>query len=177
MKILQAVSHIAVVCVALIVAMVMLRNYRTADPNRQSAAQIEASLLGRQINGKGRVSRTGHQAIILALSIHCRFCERNAEFYQMLSQIKREKDFDLIAVVAEGSSAGTEYLRAKSISADQVLEMSAKTMEVYSTPVTIIADRNGKIEAAWVGVITEDKARQILERITGQSRGAANGHS
>ena len=107
--------------------------------------------------------------VFLYFQSHCGFCKKQIPYWsQLVSQIDRSK-YDIVAITAENNMDDVKkFVNNYEVSAWKVLSIRAEDANIAklnATPITVVADDNGVVEKAWVGMWREselDDARKYF---------------
>jgi|KBSSwiStaDraftv2_1062776.scaffolds.fasta_scaffold190740_1 hypothetical protein len=164
LKRLQTVANIAIICVSILLAYVIIKNFILNPPNSKSAkasikvgSKVPLSEIDWQKNGR---------TVLLVLSPTCRFCNESGPFYSKLSQmLSTQKTAALVAVFPKNINDGPAYLQNMGVSVNEVKQAALDTLGVKGTPTVIIADKGGEVVGVWFGKLSSDQEEVILKQL------------
>jgi hypothetical protein len=108
----------------------------------------------------------GDQTLVLALSKGCHFCSDSAPFYQKIAAMaKRSSSLQVVAVLPQGEEDSRDYLSSLGVSIENVKQASFDTLGVGATPTLILVDAQGRVIRSWVGELSPDDERRVLDAI------------
>jgi len=92
-------------------------------------------------------------AVVIALSINCGFCQASAPFYQKLTAFKNSfpARVRLAIVMTEPKEEAEAYLKKHGIAADAVFSMPLSQIGVNGTPTLFLLDKENKLIQSWSG--------------------------
>jgi hypothetical protein len=116
---IEIASHIAIIIVAILIGIVLVKNYLLPDSKPKSNASNntaiasntgEVGIVGKAISLPDTNWEKNGQTLVLALSTGCHFCTESAPFYKELVQ-KRAKqgNIRLVAVLPQPIDDGRKY--------------------------------------------------------------------
>ena len=158
-KRVELVANVAIIIVAVLVGVVLVRNYllpRT-DPSSKIPVGSKVSLPGAEWDKNGKT-------LLLALQKDCRFCSESAPFYQRLAQTAAAKGVKLIAVFPGPEAESHEYLKRLAVPITDIRRVSLSSLNISGTPTLILVNSKGEVAAAWTGKISSDKEAEVLAK-------------
>jgi peroxiredoxin len=179
----EVLTNISIILVALIGAVVLVRNYllrpvvaqnetsqaaieRNQNPQRDQRPKNSGPAVGTQISVPGINWSESDETVVLALSDKCHFCTESAPFYQRLTQqLATSKNTRVVAVFPQEVDAGKKYLDGLKVPITAVAQATLGSFGVRGTPTLVIVDKSGTVKQAWVGRLTADKETEVLNYI------------
>jgi hypothetical protein len=158
---LEIATNVAVLAVCCLVGTLLIRNYFLPKAPPSSKAPVLGSLVDLP-NARWNLS---NQTVGLAISTECHFCSESAPFYQKLTKAALEKHDRVIAVLPQGVVLAKEYLGAKQVAVDDVLQSPLSQINVSGTPTLLLVDSKGKITASWVGKLSANRETEVLSKL------------
>jgi hypothetical protein len=119
------------------------------------------ALLGKTISLPGVQFPKDHNSLVIAVSTGCHFCKDSLPFYKELS-VESQGKVGLVAVLPQPQSEARAFLDQAGIATSQVVSANLDTIGVRGTPTVLLVDGNGKVKAAWVGLLDEKGQQEIL---------------
>lgn len=177
-KKIELVANIAIVVVALLFATVFIKNYvltkHTVDTNSIATRNASADQPAKEslIRPGSKLSMSSisdtkvassDRTLILALSNTCRFCTESAPFYKKVAQMR--PGTRLVAVLPQPVSEGQRYLAKLGVSVDEVTQLNLDKIGVLGTPTIVLIDNDGIIKQSWVGKLSPDAERSVLNAL------------
>ena len=165
-KRIELAANLAIIIVAILLGVVLLRNYLLRSPvptKAPAAAEIQA---GTKLSLPGVDWNAGKQTLVMALSTKCHFCTESAAFYQRLAQERaRNLHLRLVAVFPQASQESEEYLKGLAVNVDDVKQSELASLGVSGTPTLILLNNAGVVEDSWRGKLNDDRQGEVLRRL------------
>ncbi|MCI0662212.1 MAG: hypothetical protein L0220_14170 [Acidobacteria bacterium] len=169
---IEVTSHIAIILVAILVGIVLVKNYILSDSKTKSDAnnntakvsnQGETGLVGKAISLPDTDWKINNQTLILVLSTGCRYCTESAPFYKQLAQQRaKQSNIQLIAVLPQPVDAGRIYLSDLGIAVDDVKQTPPNSLGVRGTPTLLLVNKEGIVTNAWEGKLPSSQEAEVL---------------
>ena len=109
------------------------------------------------------------QALILALSPRCPYCEQSMEFYQRLVAQRNAAGVDLpiIAAVSTRAAIDMESTRLKEhdVLVEQVVQLDFAALRIRGVPALLLVDKKGMVQEFWPGFLRADRQQQVMKLI------------
>ncbi len=158
----ELVANVAIIIVAMLLGIVLVRNYLLPHRHR----------LAPQITSGSRISIPGvdwiknDRTLVLALQKDCHFCTESATFYRrVVENAARSGKVRLVAVMPNESKVGRSYLRELAIQIDDVHQLPLDAIRVHGTPTLILVDHSGVVAKVWSGKLPEEKELEVLSQL------------
>ena len=185
-RIVEIVTNLSIIAVALIGATVLVGNYlllparpvasavRPADtgstgPRENSRSDRPAPTgpaAGTQIAVPGVSWSDSDETVVLALSNKCHFCTESAPFYQkLMRELAAQKNVRVVAVFPQEIDEGKKYLDGLNVPIINVAQATLDTLGVRGTPTLVLVDKTGTVKQSWVGRLTAERESEVLSRI------------
>lgn len=160
---LETIANFAVIIAALAVGYAVLRERLAAPriPRSVSAGDRLAPVAG--------VNWTAHRrTLVLALNTACHYCRDSAPFYRKLAHVQHAAGNypEIVAVFPNEPEAVRQFAREEGLALRSIAATSLERLGVVATPTLLLVDREGQVERAWVGVLTSDEERDVLQVAT-----------
>lgn len=167
-KKVELAANIAIIIVAVLLALVLVKNYLLQPNSLQSSPKaVTNSHQGVETGSKINLSdidwQKNRQTLLFVLSTTCHFCSESAPFYQQL--VKERGDTRIVAVLPQSISEGKDYLNKLGVPVDDIKQASLSSMAVRGTPTLILVDNNGTIKDSWVGKLPDGEESKVLNRV------------
>src|SRR5258708_3151963 len=150
---LEVAPNIAIVVVACVAVMVLVRNYRA------SSAQPPTVKTGAQFALKNADWTGSPKNMVLAVSTTCHFCTESAPFYRTLVEQCRRDHVKTIAVLPHPVKEAEAYLQGEGLTVDENRQSPLSDVEVSGTPTLVLVDSRGVVRSAWGGKLPSDKVQ------------------
>jgi len=170
---IELASHIAIIIVAALISVVLVKNYLLSDSKAKSGASNntaiarnsgEAGIVGKAISLPDTDWKRGDQTLVLVLSTGCNFCTESAPFYKEVIQ-KRKGSTRLVAVLPQSVEAGRKYLADLGIAVDEVRQAPPSSLGVQGTPTLLLVNKEGVITNSWRGKLPQEKELEVIAHL------------
>jgi peroxiredoxin len=148
--------NIALLCAFVMVTALAAERFWRSDDSQHPAAGTRISLPGADWS-------KSNENLVLALSTTCHFCSESAEFYRRLVPTAESHGASVFAVLPQSLAASQRYLKALGVSVPQILQSPLESIDVAGTPTLLVVDARGKIRKAWIGKLSGEREREIME--------------
>jgi hypothetical protein len=154
MKILETLTNIAVLVVAIIVAAVFVHSSGVlpSSSKPRNAAEAEQMLRGKAVPLADIRTSDSPATLVLGMSTHCIYCGQNTPLYAILSHIKAEHRMAFVAVGPEPKAEIDDYFQSRNIAPDRIVSRALESFNVSVTPTLMLVDSTGSVKYAWVDV-------------------------
>jgi len=165
-KSIEFFANIAIIVVASLLATSLVKNYwinpiPTPSISPGTSASSVTNLSALQVDWK-----QSNQTLVLAVSSTCHFCSESAPFYKTLASNKG--DTRIVAVLPQSIEEGRKYLAKLGVMVDDVKHLPLEQIGVSGTPSVILVDNSGVVKNFWLGKLTADKERTVLDAVRRQ---------
>lgn len=150
---LQWAADAATAVVAVVVVAVL--GARFFDRGGPPDAQLDGQAIGIDF-------AAAEHTLVMVLRSDCTFCEQSKPFYARLGE-SRAVQIAIAAPPGDGGIAGY----ASILAADVVVFPTRETLPVSSTPSLLLVDREGVVEAAWMGLLDARREDEVLAAVSG----------
>src|SRR6266851_1106767 len=157
---LEIATNIAVLAMCCLVGTLVIRSHFFP----RNPLSSKGPTLGSQVNLPQAQWSGANQTIVLAINTECHFCSESAPFYQKLSKAALDKHDRVIAVLPQTISVAKEYLDAKQVAVDTVIQAPLNSVGVSATPTLILVDSMGRVTATWIGKLSENQQKDLLSQ-------------
>jgi len=161
---LEAIANVTVILVALAVGAVVLARYSASyrTPRSATAGDHLAKIPGLDWNQHRRT-------LLLVLNTGCHYCQDSVPFYQKLAQAQRPDgdDLEIVAVFPNEAEMVHQFIAHVGLSIRSVPSVALDRLRVDATPTLILVDQEGRIERAWVGILTSRQEMDLLKVVSG----------
>ena len=165
-KKLELAANAAIIIVAILLGVVLVRNYLLPQPKAQQEGAPSSIARGTRLSLTGVDWTASRKTVVLALSTRCHFCTESAPFYQRLARENTKiGNARIVALFPQPVSDGQKYLSDLGVTVDSVLQTSFDKIGVVGTPTIILADEAGAVIDSWRGKLTTDKETEVLNRL------------
>lgn len=168
-KKLEVAANVAILVVALLLGVVLVKRYLLpgAPPPRAEQLKPGEKFALADVNW-GQSKRT----LVMVLSTSCHYCTESAPFYQRLAREDSGRDdVRLMAVLPQSVEESRKYLDANGVAVGEVRQAHPGAVRVSGTPTLIIVDSSGAVVDSWVGKLPPDKEQEVLNRLLSERAG------
>ncbi|MGZ8842330.1 MAG: TlpA family protein disulfide reductase [Pyrinomonadaceae bacterium] len=161
-KKIEIASNIAILVVACLLAMVLVKSYLLTGPQKA----LEPDPIEKGLVKPPAVSlldidwKANGQTVLLAISISCRYCTESAPFYRKLAEDQHKTR--LIAISSQSVTDSRGYLERLGVRADEIKQFPLDKLGVNGTPTLIIVDSSGVVRSFWTGKLTPEQETAVL---------------
>jgi hypothetical protein len=156
---LDVITNVAVLCAALLVAVVAVKQYIITPPSAvPTNIKAGAKVSLRNVDWSARP-----KTLVLAVSDKCHFCSESAPFYQRLTRHLRDADVRIIAVLPQPVSDGVSYLQKLQVPITDVRQISFNTIPIGGTPTILLVNAKGIVEKTWLGKLDSKGESDVLK--------------
>src|SRR6266852_3467737 len=155
----EIVDNVAIIIVACVAVMMLVRNYRTASLAQPHTIKAGAAFALRNENWQA-----SPRNMVLAVSTTCHFCTESAPFYRELAEQCRRDHVRTIAVLPQPVNEAEAYLKGEGVTVDEIRQSPLSDVEVSGTPTLVLVDSRGVVRSVWVGKLPSDKEKEVLNK-------------
>lgn len=170
-EVLEQVTNVAVLGVALIVGTILIRN--SMGGSQATSAPVTKPEMGQQLDEMSGHEWAKHKGtLLLVLSTRCQHCRDSVPFYRKVVGLGRTSRLDagLVAVFAEPSNVAKEFLDAAQLEVPFVASADFNGLRVSGTPTVILVDSTGRVARAWTGRLSQEGESSLLEAVSTTTR-------
>ena len=160
---LEAISNVAMTTVALLLSVVLVKQFLLPQPKPSRAAGPPVISKGASLGNSLRDvdwAKNG-RTLILAISSGCHLCTDSGPFLQKIAKQPRN-GVKLLAVLPQPVTEGREYLSKLGVQVEDVRQASLNSIGVRGTPTLLLVDRTGTVLDVWEGKLAPDREEQVL---------------
>ncbi len=162
-KKIEVGANIAIIVVALLLCVVLVKNYFIAKPQAKSDA-FESSNAPKNT----RISlpdvdwSKNGQTLVLAVSSACHFCTESGPFYQQISKVHGRTR--LVAVLPQSEEEGKRYFEKLGVEVDEIKQSSLNSIGVRGTPTLMLVNSEGVVVNTWAGKLQAEQEADVLSK-------------
>jgi hypothetical protein len=160
-KKVEVTANIAIIMVAIMIGVVFVQKYFPRDKSREAIA----TPLGEKVAIPNVEWGQKKKTVILALQEGCRYCSDSASFYQQLAKEAEKRAIQIVAVLPQPVEKSESYLESLKIPINTIRQASFPSIGIRGTPTILLVDTEGKVTDSWVGKLSLDKEKEVLERL------------
>lgn len=165
---------IVVVCIA-IVGDIVRRNFSPAEaPAAPPSTSRPTYKPGETFDAvDGFKPTAGKASLVLAVKDGCGYCAASMPFYQRiaarLQAVPAEaRSLEFVSVCPASSEECSAYLKSHALTVDRVAGIQKgglADIKVAGTPTLMLVDASGKVEAVWVGQLSQKREGEVMDAI------------
>jgi thioredoxin-related protein len=175
MKKTELLVNVGVIVLGAVVLFFLVKTYRATQSNSQT---VQGPSVGDQLPAIAGIDwKSNDRTLILALRKGCHYCEESMPFYRRLAQMSQQKELkvNLVAVFPDNNADVADIVKTQGLSVETVPGVPLKSLKVPGTPTIILADSSGRVIQDWVGQLTDQQEKQLLDTL--QKQNPANNSS
>jgi hypothetical protein len=106
------------------------------------------------------------RTLLFVLSTQCGFCNASTDFYKETVQEKQStKGIHFVALFPQDIKQSEQYLKDNGIGIQDVKQSMPFSVGANGFPTLMLVDKTGTVKKAWVGKLSEEKEREVIEQI------------
>ena len=161
---LEVAANVTVILMALAVGCAVLTRYFASSRAPQAVATDDhlAKLPGLDWSQHRRT-------LLLVLNAGCHFCKDSVPFYRKLAQMQRldEDALEIVAVFPNEAAIVRQFNAQEGLTMRSVPEVPLEKLRVNATPTLLLVNKEGRVERAWIGILTPVQERDVLKLASG----------
>jgi len=160
---LEAVSDIAMTTVALLLSVVLVKQFLLPQPKPSRPETTQTVIKGKSLKGslQGVDWAKNGRTLVFALSSGCHFCSESGPFFQEIAKQPRD-GVKLVAVLPQPVTEGHQYLDKLGVQVDDVRQASLNSIGVRGTPTLLLIDHTGTVVDVWEGKLPPEREEEVL---------------
>jgi len=168
---LDKLANVAVICVAVMLGAVVVKNHLLGRSNSPATGQArtKAELVGKQINIPVADWGKTSASVVLALSTNCHYCTESMPFYKQLSEMRQgpETSFQIFAFFPQDPESAEANLKEHGVTTDLIMSgpKSFSEIGVRGTPALLLVNSKGIIQYAWLGKLSEKEQAEVISKL------------
>lgn len=107
------------------------------------------------------LARKSHHTLVVMLSTHCRYCAASMPFYRRLRRAAGHTT-QFVIVSAEPRESIQRFVANQGLS---VADIVTSALPIKVTPVLLVANAHGTVEAAWVGRLDPQQEEDVIHAV------------
>src|SRR3989440_6570834 len=140
-KRIELVANLAIIVVAILLGVVLVRSYLFRRPPATQTATASAIQPGTKLSLPGVDWKANGRTLVMALSTQCHFCSESAQFYQRVAQERTKTgNLRLLAILPQSLNESQTYLKELGVTVDDIKQLRLDSIGVNGTPTLIIAN-------------------------------------
>lgn len=160
-KKLEIGANVAIVIVAVLIAIMFLRN----STGNNSGPQHTISP-GMQFALKNVDWRANQKNLVMAVSTTCHYCTESAAFYRRVVAECKQRGVRTVAVLPQSPAEAEAYLKGEGVAVDEVRQAVLPDLEINGTPTLLIVDQSGRVKSVWPGKLPAERENEVLAKLT-----------
>jgi hypothetical protein len=169
MKKTELLVNVGVIVLGAVVLFFLIKTYRATQSNAQTP---QGPQIGDQLPAIAGIDwKSNDRTLVLVLRKGCHYCEESMPFYRRLAQMNEGKKLkaNLVAVFPDNHADVADMVKTQSLSVETVPGVPLKSLRVPGTPTIILADSSGRVIQDWVGELTDQQEKQLLDTLEKQN--------
>jgi hypothetical protein len=156
----------SILTIATCLAVLAFLGTRFFNQTQTTASQMPAAGLRLDPVGEVRFDEAD-RTILVGLSTKCRYCEQSIPaLRELIAGVRASPQrVKVIAVGAEPVDALRDYLSRNGVTPHGV--ESAQGPLTKQTPTLAVVDNQGRVLGGWIGVVDEERRKQVLKAVGG----------
>jgi thioredoxin-related protein len=161
-KKLELAANISIVLVAVLLATVLIREYRFTKNDKPPTITTGAKLALPGIDWA-----KSDQTLLLVLQKGCHFCAESAPFYKrVIEEFGNQDTVQVIAALPQEVDESKQYLNELGVQIGNIKKINPSTLGVSGTPTVVLVDGTGTVTGVWVGKLPRESESEVLNRLS-----------
>lgn len=108
------------------------------------------------------------QTLLIMLDTNCSNCIESLSFYQNLQHRNNVDKLvtQILIVFPNSKTEADDYLLKHKLLINSINSINLQSLRITQTPTLILVDNNGQITNFWVGKLSENEERQVLQAVS-----------
>ena len=169
-KKVEIAAHIAIIVVAILVCVVLVKNYLLPRNEQQANAPAPRQQVatGTRLSLPDVDWARNRRTLVAVLSTTCRFCTESASLYQQIAaERSKREDVKTIALFPQPVADAQQYLSGLGVTVDEIKQVEPSAVNARGTPTLLMVDETGTVQKVWVGKLPPDKEAEVLTQLRG----------
>ncbi|HEX9982964.1 MAG TPA: hypothetical protein VGF69_06860 [Thermoanaerobaculia bacterium] len=159
---LEIAANVAIIVVAVIASIVLVRNYMARGAVKMTREQIAT---GNKLPMPGVEWQANGNTVVLALSTNCHYCSESAPFYKRLTAELSRRRAHLMIVMPQSIEEGRKYVEGLGLQAADVRQVPLRALKIRGTPTLAIVDGDGVVRNVWEGMLQPEREQEVMEAV------------
>jgi hypothetical protein len=159
---LEIAANVAIIVVAVIASIVLVRNYMARSTVQMTREQITA---GDKLPMPGVPWEGNGNTVVLALSTNCHYCSESAPFYKRLTTELSRRRAHLMIVMPQPIDEGRKYVQGLGLDAGDVRQVPLRALKIRGTPTLAMVDGEGVVSDVWEGMLQPEREQEVLKAV------------
>lgn len=171
-KKLEIGAHIAIIVVAILLSVILVKNYLLPRNEQQPQPPPNAPAPPQQVSAGTRISlpdvdwAKNRRTLVAVLSTTCRYCTESASLYQQIATERSKRDdVKTIALFPQPVADAQQYLSGLGVSVDEIKQVEPSAVNARGTPTLLMVDDTGTVKKVWVGKLPPNKEAEVLTEL------------
>jgi hypothetical protein len=173
-KKLDIIATVAIITLALLISVTLLRQHIGRAKARDGAAAAEAALEADLSQGKYVSPPAGYRweehsrTLLLALRYGCVHCEHNMSLYRELHDRSggEAATTSLLSIFPDDAFVAQHDIDVHGLHGMAFLaNVDFDKEHVFGTPTVLLVDNHGTILRSWIGELSKDKQDEVMQSI------------
>ena len=102
----------------------------------------------------------------MVLQSDCGFCQESMPFYRRLLERDHE-DLGIVVAAPPSDRVIGDYLASEGVNPDSIVFVDLSELSVPGTPTLLLADDEGQVMRAWVGLLNAEREAELIATVFG----------
>lgn len=165
----QLFAYIAIIAIAVLISISILRNRDSTNPQPRNSINPVAEnqkLIGTKFPAQDVDWKKSKQTLVLILSKTCHYCTESVPFYQRLM---KDGNTQVVAVTSQTVSEGREYLKNIGLTTGEVRQGNPGSIGVVGAPTLVLVNNEGIVINVWSGKLSPEQEEEVLNQLRANS--------
>lgn len=106
------------------------------------------------------------RTLVMVLQSDCGFCQESMPFYRRLLERDHE-DLGIVVAAPPSDRVIGDYLASEGVNPDSIVFVDLSELSVPGTPTLLLADDEGQVMRAWVGLLNAEREAELIATVFG----------
>lgn len=135
--------------------------------SRAARVQVSPVAVGSRLRIENVTWTAAKRHVVVLLSERCVVCRRSIATYRGLVDAARHRGVPTMVLLPAHETDAEQWLKSAGVIPEQVVRLSApRSLGLTVTPTVAVVDQTGTVTDLFLGTITADAQRQLLQRLT-----------
>jgi len=159
----ELAANVAIVIVAILLGVVLVKRYLLPSPSPSPAKAIAA---GDKISVPNVSWEKSNRTLLVVLALGCHFCSESAPFYKRITdEARKSGNVQIVAVLPQSRAEGQKYLSDLGVPVDDIEQADLRSIQVAGTPTLILVDKRGVVIDGWFGKLPSEQETDVISKL------------
>jgi hypothetical protein len=171
---LDTAANLCIILTCVLFAAVITSMYAKA-PNRttgpRTANQVPTYAIGDVVGGIAGLTFDAERSLLVVFRSACQLCTDSMPFYRRVadgvSRTAGTQRIQFVGVTIDPLAVGSSYLTTHRLHLSKVVATTRASLRAGGTPTLLLVDRSGRIKRIWIGRLSADQEREVLDDFLG----------